>query len=760
MADTRIKLKADFSQIQNSTRALITSITNLTRVFQTVPKPILNAQQTLAKMAFTAKQNRGLFLQLGKVVKDATITYTKFGQTVSNTNKVQVAMTSRIRAGAVAFGQIGQAAVAAGASINYYATSAARAAVAPLPQGPPTAGGVAPKATPAVGAGAGKSIKGVGNAMKGASSSARVFAGSLQGVTVTLKTLTYSFAPLMAILGAAALLGFAKEATELNNRLRIVTPTGKKVGDTFAKIAKVAKETRTSVKETAVVFTRFSIATERSGYSQEQMLTAVSNLNKMMKIQGVSSHEARSAMLQLSQGLQSGRLAGDEFRAVQEILPALLGDIAHATGYPITQLKELASQGKITPQIVMDALLGNTAKIDAMFKRTTMTFEDFGTAVSNAFITALAEIQNLTGGAESLSGAFDVLLSVVEIVAGLLKIVIKAAMLLGAAIAKVDQFLGDLSLKFGGIAKFLFPVADGMGKIKEAVPGTKEAGLFAQWVTGFKAGLDIVDDALSGFLDKEKPKEEMTDEAKRQAELDAKRKADAVRQQAALDDFNTLKTGMNFSDMVMSLDILDEKMGEVFYQGLFEDMPQGFGGAVSNMIMEGESLKDGLSKMFKDMAKKIIASLVAMVVQMLIVQAIMSTLGLTTLNMGGTDTGGGGGFTGLFKGLGKSLFGGGKSKALGGPVASGNAYLVGEQGPEIFAPASSGSIIPNDEIGGVGGGLVIQNLSIMPNASIDQALMDKPASYWLEMVQAKVLPALNELGQGGETTTLGLRGAR
>jgi len=758
MADTRIKLKADFTQIQNSTRALITSITNLTRVFNTVPKPILNAQQTLAKMAYTARQNRGLFLQLGKVVKDATITYTKFGQTVSNTNKVQVAMTSRIRAGAVAFAQIGQAATAAGASINYYATSAARASVAPLPQGPPTAGGVAPKVAPA-GAGAGKSIKGVGDAMKGASNSAKIFNGSLQGVSVTLKSLTYTFAPLMAILGAAALLGFAKEATELNNRLRVVTPTGKKVGDTFAKIAKVAKETRTSVKETAVVFTRFSLATERSGYSQEQMLTAVSNLNKMMKVQGVSSHEARSAMLQLSQGLQSGRLAGDEFRAVQEILPALLGDIADATGYPIEQLKALASEGKITPAVVMDALLGNTAKIDRMFKRTTMTFEDFGTAVSNTFITALAEIQNLTGGAESLSGAFNVLLNVVEIVAGLLKIVIKAAMLLGAAIAKVDQFLGDLSLKFGGIAKFLFPVADGMGKIKEAVPGTKEAGLFAQWVTGFKAGLDIVDDALSGFLDSEKPKEEMTQEQKDAAEKERLRKEREARNADALRDFNTLKTGMNFSDMVMSLDILDEKMGEVFYQGLFEDMPQGFGSAVSDMIMEGASLKDGLTKMFKDMAKKIIASLVAMVVQMLIVQAIMSSLGLTTLNMaGGGGTDGGGGFSGLFKGLGKSLFGG--KKAMGGPVASGRAYLVGEQGPEIFAPASSGSIIPNDEIGGMGGGLVIQNLSIMPNASIDQALMDKPASYWLEMAQAKILPALNELGQGGETTSLGFRGAR
>ena len=215
---------------------------------------------------------------------------------------------------------------------------------------------------------------------------------------------------------------------------------------------------------------------------------------------------------------------------------------------------------------------------------------------------------------------------------------------------------------------------------------------------------------------------------------------------------------MDFTDLVMTLDTFDEKMGEVFYQGLFQDLPNGFGSAVSDMVMEGESLKDGLSKMFKDMAKKIIASLVSMVVQMLIVQAIMSSLGLTTLNMAGSGVEGGGGISSLFKGFGKSLFGG--KKAMGGPVASGRAYLVGEEGPEIFAPASSGSIIPNDEIGGMGGGLVIQNLSIMPNASIDQALMDKPASYWLEMVQAKVLPALNELGQGGETTSLGFRGAR
>lgn len=51
--------------------------------------------------------------------------------------------------------------------------------------------------------------------------------------------------------------------------------------------------------------------------------------------------------------------------------------------------------------------------------------------------------------------------------------------------------------------------------------------------------------------------------------------------------------------------------------------------------------------------------------------------------------GGGGGFGGILS----AIFGG--FKAAGGPVSSGKAYVVGEKGPEIFMPGSSGKIIPN-----------------------------------------------------------------
>ena len=43
-------------------------------------------------------------------------------------------------------------------------------------------------------------------------------------------------------------------------------------------------------------------------------------------------------------------------------------------------------------------------------------------------------------------------------------------------------------------------------------------------------------------------------------------------------------------------------------------------------------------------------------------------------------------------------------KASGGPVTSGSPYVVGEKGPELFVPNSSGSIIPNSKMGSGSGG--------------------------------------------------------
>jgi hypothetical protein len=53
--------------------------------------------------------------------------------------------------------------------------------------------------------------------------------------------------------------------------------------------------------------------------------------------------------------------------------------------------------------------------------------------------------------------------------------------------------------------------------------------------------------------------------------------------------------------------------------------------------------------------------------------------------------------SGIASGI-SSVFGGGR--ALGGPVTGGTSYLVGERGPELFTPSSSGKVIPNNAMGG------------------------------------------------------------
>ena len=63
-------------------------------------------------------------------------------------------------------------------------------------------------------------------------------------------------------------------------------------------------------------------------------------------------------------------------------------------------------------------------------------------------------------------------------------------------------------------------------------------------------------------------------------------------------------------------------------------------------------------------------------------------------------------------GLISNVFGGGK--ASGGPVTAGTTYLVGEKGPELFTPNTSGAIVPNGAMGGSG-----TTINLTVNGAID-----------------------------------------
>ena len=105
----------------------------------------------------------------------------------------------------------------------------------------------------------------------------------------------------------------------------------------------------------------------------------------------------------------------------------------------------------------------------------------------------------------------------------------------------------------------------------------------------------------------------------------------------------------------------------------------------------------------KSMAKSVVDSLIKMLVQKYIVDAAFGFItksiagfGQSTSNIAGNAD-----FVGPMQ-----------PKALGGPVQGQSPYLVGERGPELFIPNSSGNIIPNNQIGGGAGVVVNQTINV------------------------------------------------
>ena len=92
------------------------------------------------------------------------------------------------------------------------------------------------------------------------------------------------------------------------------------------------------------------------GLTLEEVNTAYEGFNTAAIISGTTASEARGALLQLSQALGSGVLRGQEFNSVAEQTPAIVRAIGEELGVPIGQLKDLAKEGKITSDIIINAL--------------------------------------------------------------------------------------------------------------------------------------------------------------------------------------------------------------------------------------------------------------------------------------------------------------------------------------------------------------------------------------------------------------------
>lgn len=247
--------------------------------------------------------------------------------------------------------------------------------------------------------------------------------------TKVLADTTATFSRIMgtafAGLGIGQVIGLTDQYTKFTAQLKLATSGGTEYANALADVRRISKDAQADISATGVLYARIANGTRELGVSQQKVADITEVVNLSLKVSGATSAESASAMLQLSQSFASGTLRGEEFNAVNEAAPRLMKALADGIGVPVGALKEMATNGQITSEImsrVLPKALGDLRK-EAESVQT----------ISGAYTVLKNNVLEFVGVQAQANGTVSALTSGIGLLANNVNLVAAAAVGFGSA---------------------------------------------------------------------------------------------------------------------------------------------------------------------------------------------------------------------------------------------------------------------------------------------------------------------------------------
>lgn len=295
-----------------------------------------------------------------------------------------------------------------------------------------------------------------------------------------------------AVAGAIGLTKLGDDYQRMINKLSLVTNSADEARNRLATLSQVALNSYSGVESATQLYTRLHLALKQTGGTGADAIQMTQTLSKAVSLAGLTTAEANSALLQISQAFNKGKLDGDEFRTVMETMPPLADAIARKLGVTRGELLKLAPEGKITGEVMRQAVLDMSESIDQKFASLTPT-------VSMHLQNLQTQAQMYFGGMFKDSGMANVFGQAIQLIANNLDTATRMAMAFGFAVTVamgrtiVMSFASSVMTVAGAIGK-----ASGAMGVFNAVMRASPIGLFITAVTALGFILDSVfDGAIS-----------------------------------------------------------------------------------------------------------------------------------------------------------------------------------------------------------------------------------------------------------------------
>ncbi len=509
-----------------------------------------------------------------------------------------------------------------------------------------------------------------------------------------------------------------------------------KLNELFA----VAQRHGTDIKGLSTLYGRLAQSADDLGASESEMMRFVDGVAIALRVQGGDAQTAAGALLQLSQALGSATVRAEEYNSINEgarpILQAVANGLDAAKG-SVSNLRNLVIEGKVSSQEFFQAFLKGLPTISDMAEKAEGTVSQAWTRLQNSMTRLIGKIDEGSGASRELVTEMNALGKVLddpsfgEVVTASLRGVVwvlrqaaEAAAFFNEQIVKFGQ--GPLGESFGAFNPNAPMQADDMlRKFNEQFKSKPApAGKPAPVLDGGRGGGGNNNSEAARAA--ERYASVMSD-----LNFELEKLAMAEREAAYAQQLRNALTsagvtlsseeGAAIRDKVDELQRLTE-VGEAQAAAweveaanvnrVLGEMHEKMAETAAEWAQIGETIENALGDAFVEMAanmenaREIVANLIADIGRL-----IAKALILKAIQMG-VD----------------SIFGGSVGgKALGGLVNPGNAYLVGESGPELIVPRVPSSVVPNNRLGGGSSVTIQSNIYAAPgvNKSELQMLLDQ-----------------------------------
>ena len=192
------------------------------------------------------------------------------------------------------------------------------------------------------------------------------------------------------------IIGLSDTMTQTSARLSLIVDDGGSVEELQNKIYASAQNARGSYLTTADAVSKLGMQASQAFSSNDELIGFTELLNKSFVNAGTSAQGIDSVMLQLTQSMAAGKLQGEELNAVLDNAAPIVQNIQQyleeVQGIDASNIKELASEGVITADVIKNSMFYAADEINAKFESMPMTWGQIWSQIKNDAVDAFEPV--------------------------------------------------------------------------------------------------------------------------------------------------------------------------------------------------------------------------------------------------------------------------------------------------------------------------------------------------------------------------------